>query len=266
VKSSVGFVSRFKMNGIQRFSPNHNLVVMLPEGETRGPSRVITLVDGESWRRFSGATRPVTIVNPSQSVELPRGAMVLRVRDDDIHRYAAHVSIPLSSLDLAPLTAEQFTANIADVSLPAPWGEKTPSKTPAKFKVENGTLEIDLNTAEPGAWTQARPTIVITLKSGQAIAAHTSTNEIPVDITAFERAQAEKQLVELRRIVVVLGQHVAEWEAYLVDHPNPVSSKDLEKTRADIIDYERRANDLESRLRGDFGTEIRWAPTKHDTF
>jgi hypothetical protein len=209
------------------------------------PTERIDLYDPDS-RRFGGADsaehadRSQMVERPWQEAHLSPGHIALRVRDDDVDRYSAHVSLPLSALDTAPLTAGEFAASIVEISLPGSWGDRARSSTRAAFAIHEGTIEIDVRTVEPGAWTQSRPTVMITLASGQLVAVQLSTERIPVDFTAFSKTQAEKQLAEWRKIVATLAHEKAE-----------------------IARYERMITAMESRLAGDTSREIHWAHTRH---
>lgn len=129
------------------------------------------------------------LANAGQRVRLPE-PVVLR-SDADGRTYTAHASIPLEQLDLAPLSADEFLAQVNGAELLPPWGKDGGR---ARVTVNGDRLDIDAAVGAPGAFSVRPPIVFLKLANGQDVSLTLTNPQVGRDDTALLRARTERSI------------------------------------------------------------------------
>lgn len=125
------------------------------------------------------------------------------------------LDVPLSQLDVRPLTMSEFIAQLKDAKLrlPMPWAAD-PTSGAGEVTIDSSGAEPMLKLAFPhtnvNAVAKVQPEAELTLPSGQLVLLQVTPKEISVDTRAADIAQHLQQVPETEAQIAELKAHGGE--------------------------------------------------------
>ncbi|MGV3621199.1 MAG: hypothetical protein ACO1OB_10300 [Archangium sp.] len=148
---------------------------------------------------ITGAAKFRTIANPKQTVKLER-VTVPKFDYAKNKGVPLEVTVPLKSLDVSPLSHEQFANELqnAKVTLSAPWAV---SDQPAKLSIVDGSLRLNFDDVSLNAISKVPPLVNVKMPGGQFVQLELRPRTVVLDTRAHELATRRDQLASVEAFI-----------------------------------------------------------------